>query len=251
MLLGAPGFRAAALMYSITYHHRKAPVVSTRSDRVGRFPRLDNPNKREVLSGPRRTYENDTTRRMLSRMPRRSTTPLPARAVDIRRRPSAKDVARLAGVSTATVSRALNSPDDVDAETRNRVETAIEQLRYVPHGAARALRSRRSRMIGAVVPSFDYALYARMTSALQTVLDERGYSLVLATHYYDLSTEVRVTEQLITHGVDAFAFVGLDHDARLYTLLNNYGRPYVLTWGVDRSGCILRSASTTARRPSP
>ncbi len=91
-------------------------------------------------------------------------------------------------------------------------------------------------MIGAVVPSFDYALYARMTSALQTVLDERGYSLVLATHYYDLSTEVRVTEQLITHGVDAFAFVGLDHDAALYTLLNNYGRPYVLTWGVDRSG---------------
>ena len=171
-------------------------------------------------------------------MPRHSsrTAVSPAVAAAGGLRPSAKDVARLAGVSTATVSRALNSPQDVDAETRRRVEIAIEQLRYVPHGAARALRSRRSRMIGAVVPSFDYALYARMTSALQTVLDERGYSLVLATHYYDLSTEVRVTEQLITHGVDAFAFVGLDHDARLYTLLNNYGRPYVLTWGVDHSG---------------
>jgi LacI family transcriptional regulator len=166
-------------------------------------------------------------------MPRPTTRRAAAAAA--RRRPSAKDVARLAGVSTATVSRALNSPSDVDQDTRRRVETAIEQLRYVPHGAARALRSRRSRMIGAVVPSFDYALYARMTSALQTMLDERGYSLVLATHYYDLSTEVRVTEQLITHGVDAFAFVGLDHDAALYTLLNNYGRPYVLTWGVDRS----------------
>jgi LacI family transcriptional regulator, galactose operon repressor len=155
---------------------------------------------------------------------------------DARPRASAKDVARLAGVSTATVSRALNSPDDVDTDTRRRVETAIEQLRYVPHGAARALRSRRSKMIGAVVPSFDYALYARTTSALQAVLDERGYALVLATHYYDLATEVRVTEQLITHRVDAFAFVGLDHDPRLYALLNNYGRPYVLTWGVDPSG---------------
>jgi LacI family transcriptional regulator len=164
-------------------------------------------------------------------MPRSSSTP-----PDARSRASAKDVARLAGVSTATVSRALNSPADVDADTRRRVETAIEQLRYVPHGAARALRSRRSKMIGAVVPSFDYALYARTTSALQAVLDERGYALVLATHYYDLATEVRVTEQLITHGVDAFAFVGLDHDPRLYTLLNNYGRPYVLTWGVDPAG---------------
>jgi LacI family transcriptional regulator len=152
------------------------------------------------------------------------------------RRASASDVARLAGVSTATVSRTLNSPDEVDASTRRRVETAIRQLGYVPHGAARALRSQRSKMIGAVVPSFDYALYARTTSALQSVLDERGYGLVLATHYYDLNAEVRVTEQLITHGVDAFAFVGLDHDPRLYALLRDYGRPYVLTWGVDPSG---------------
>ena len=155
---------------------------------------------------------------------------------DPRRRASARDVARLAGVSTATVSRALNSPGEVEAGTRRRVETAIRKLSYVPHGAARALRSRRSKMVGAVVPSFDYALYARTTSALQAALDQRGYGLVLATHYYDLGTEVRVTEQLITHGVDAFVFVGLDHDPRLYALLDDYGRPYVLTWGVDPSG---------------
>jgi LacI family transcriptional regulator len=150
-------------------------------------------------------------------------------------RASARDVARLAGVSTATVSRAQNAPGQVDAQTLARVRAAIAKLGYVPHGAARALRSQRSRMIGAVVPSFDYALYARTTSALQRVLDTRGYALVLATHSYDLATEVRVTEQLIQHGVDAFAFVGLDHDAALYGLLARYGRPYVLTWGVDPS----------------
>ncbi len=150
-----------------------------------------------------------------------------------RRRSGVKDVARLAGVSTATVSRALNLPQQVDPRTRERVRDAIDKLRYVPHGAARALRSRRSRMIGAVVPSFDYALYARTTSALQQVLDERGYSLVLATHYYDLATEVRVTAQLVEHGVDAFVFVGADHDPALYALLERYGRPYVLSWGID------------------
>lgn len=150
-----------------------------------------------------------------------------------RERSSARDVARLAGVSTATVSRALNVPDSVDPATLSRVRAAVEKLRYVPHGAARALRSRKSDMIGAVVPSFDYALYARTTSALQREADARGYGLVLAAHHYDLSTEVRVTRQMVQHGVDAFVFVGLDHDSELFSLLDRYGRPYVLTWGVD------------------
>ena len=108
-------------------------------------------------------------------------------APDPRARSGGKDVARLAGVSTATVSRALNSPDRVDPQTRRRVLEAAAKLRYVPHGAARSLRSHRSKMIGAVVPSFDYALYARTTSALQQRLDGRGYSLVLAEQHYDLA----------------------------------------------------------------
>lgn len=149
------------------------------------------------------------------------------------RRSSAKDVARLAGVSTATVSRVINSPEQVDADTQRLVRDAVTKLRYVPHGAARALRSRRSQMVGAVVPSFDYALYARTTSAMQAVLDPKGYSMVLAEHHYDLQAELRITGQLIGHGVDAFIFVGVHHDPALFTLLENYGRPYVLTWGVD------------------
>jgi LacI family transcriptional regulator, galactose operon repressor len=149
------------------------------------------------------------------------------------RRPSAKDVARLAGVSTATVSRAINVPDAVDAETRSRVRDAVAQLHYVPHGPARALRSHRSKMVGAVVPSFEYALYARTTSAMQGVLEPKGYSLVLAEHHYDLEAELRVTGQLIGHGVDAFVYVGVHHDPALFALLEDYGRPYVLTWGVD------------------
>jgi len=156
-----------------------------------------------------------------------------AAAPDGRARSGGKDVARLAGVSTATVSRALNSPDRVDPQTRRRVLEAAAKLRYVPHGAARSLRSHRSKMIGAVVPSFDYALYARTTSALQQRLDGRGYSLVLAEQHYDLQAEVRVARQLIQHGVDAFVFVGLDHDPALFSLLDDYGRPYVLTWGID------------------
>ena len=149
------------------------------------------------------------------------------------RRPSAKDVARLAGVSTATVSRALNAPEQVDADTRRLVSDAVSKLRYVPHGAARALRSHRSRMVAAIVPSFSYALYARTTSAMQAVLDNNGYSMVLAEHHYDLKEELRITAQLLGRGVDAVVFVGLHHDPALFALLADYGSPYVLTWGVD------------------
>jgi LacI family transcriptional regulator len=154
---------------------------------------------------------------------------------------TAKDVALLAGVSTATVSRALNAPETVDADTLKRVRDAIKKLRYVPHGGARSLRSQRSRMVGAIVPSFDYALYARTTSALQQRLGEHGYSVVLAEHHYNLQQELQVTRQLIEHAVDAFMFVGLDHDPRLFALLEDYGRPFVLTWGVDsahRHPCV-------------
>ena len=150
--------------------------------------------------------------------------------------PSLKDVARLAGVSTATVSRALNAPAKLDADTLVRVQRAVGKLRYVPNGQARALRSQRSYTIGAIVPSFDYALYARTTSALETELEARGYALLLGAHHYDLETEVRVTRALIERGVDAFMFVGTDHDPELFVLLNEFRRPYVLAWGLDRAG---------------
>lgn len=156
-----------------------------------------------------------------------------SRPDEARTRSGSKDVAQLAGVSTATVSRALNDPQRVDPETLRRVQEAAAKLRYVPHGGARSLRSHRSKMVGAVVPSFDYALYARTTSAVHQQLDARGYSLVLAEHHYDLPSELRIATQLIQHGVDAFVFVGLDHDPALFSLLEDYGRPYVLTWGVD------------------
>jgi LacI family transcriptional regulator len=154
-------------------------------------------------------------------------------AIPQKSRSGAKDVARLAGVSTATVSRVLNNSQQVDPATRQRVLDAAAKLRYVPHGAARTLRSHRSKMVGAIVPSFDYALYARTTSALHQRLDEQGYALVLAEHHYELAAETRIAGQLVEHGVDAFVLVGLDHEQALFTLLEDYGRPYVLTWGVD------------------
>lgn len=147
-----------------------------------------------------------------------------------------KDVAQLAGVSSATVSRGLNNPRALEPETLARVQEAVRKLRYVPNGQARALRSQRSFTIGAVVPSVDYALYSRATSALERIIEPRGYALFLASNHYDLKTELRLTKTLIERGVDAFMFVGTDHEPELFVLLNEFRRPYILTWGIDRSG---------------
>jgi LacI family transcriptional regulator len=153
-------------------------------------------------------------------------------------KPAAKliDVARLAGVCNATVSRALSREPAVSAATRQRVEDAARQLGYVPHGAASALRARRSRTIGAVLPTLDHQLFARAAHALQKALDAGGYLLLLACHEFDLTNEIKVTRSLIERGVDGVVLVGAEHDAALFGLLADFSIPYLLTLSLDRSG---------------
>ena len=75
--------------------------------------------------------------------------------------PTLHDVARHAGVSTATVSRALNEPERVTEKTREKVLRVVEQLGYTPHFGGRALVSNRSNTMGAVIPTMDNAIFAR------------------------------------------------------------------------------------------
>lgn len=149
---------------------------------------------------------------------------------------SVSDVAKLAGVSTATVSRALRFPDKVGPATRARVLSAAEQLRYVVDGAARALRSRHTHTIGALIPSLDNAFFAHATNVLQRELAERHYALVLGCYEFDLKLELTLAKNLIERGIDGLVLLGLDHEPALFTLLDHMGIPYVLSWSVDSSG---------------
>jgi LacI family transcriptional regulator len=126
------------------------------------------------------------------------------------------DVARLARVSTATVSRTLTQPDKVKPATAARIRQAVQALGYVTHGAARALASRRTHTIGAVIPTLDNAIFANTAHALQKTLDDAGYTLLLACHEFDPEVEARVT--------------------RVLRMLDTQQMPYVLTWALDASG---------------
>jgi LacI family transcriptional regulator len=146
------------------------------------------------------------------------------------------DVARAAGVSLATASRALAGAGLVHPETVSRVRDAVALLGYVPHGAARALASRRSRTLAAVIPTLDNPVFSASTHALQLRLAEDGYTLLLASHEYDLAAEVRMVQAFIERGVDGMLLVGLDHDPAVHRLLAQAGIPYELTWAIDASG---------------
>jgi LacI family transcriptional regulator len=150
--------------------------------------------------------------------------------------PKLSDVARGAGVSLATASRALSDPELVRADTRSRVRDVAAMLGYVPHGAARALATRRSRTIGAVFPPVDNPIFAAATQALAHDLAAAGYTLLLATHEYDPAGELGATRALIERGVDGVVLVGMDHDPALFELLSRSDVPYELMWSLDSSG---------------
>jgi len=77
--------------------------------------------------------------------------------------PTLQDVAKVARVSTATISRSINEPDKVAKETRDRVQKAIEVLGYTPNFGGRVLASNRSNIVGAVIPTMANAMATTQT----------------------------------------------------------------------------------------
>ena len=94
-----------------------------------------------------------------------------------------KDVARVANVSVATVSRALNGHHNVTAEVRRRVEEAAGQLRYVPHAAARSLSSRRTQTLGVVLPDLHGEFFSELVRGIDQAARERGMHLLVSSYH--------------------------------------------------------------------
>ncbi|WP_206996971.1 LacI family DNA-binding transcriptional regulator [Trinickia mobilis] len=147
---------------------------------------------------------------------------------------SLADVARRAGVSPATVSRVLNGTAGVRPEILSRVRQACNELGYMPNGAARALSTRRSKTIGAIVPSIENEGFAKAIAALQRHLNDAGYSLLLASSDYDSLRELHEARLLLSRGVDGMVLVGASHDAALVQLLEQQGVPVVETWTISK-----------------
>jgi LacI family repressor for deo operon, udp, cdd, tsx, nupC, and nupG len=115
---------------------------------------------------------------------------------------SIKAVAEEAGVSVATVSRTLQTPNLVIPSTRQRVLEAVERLNYTPNAAARNLRTSRAGLILALVPDISNPFFSGVIRGIEQAAHERGYSVLLGDTQYDRSRERRYAELVSARQAD-------------------------------------------------
>lgn len=150
-------------------------------------------------------------------------------------RPTLDDVARAAGVSTATVSRCLNSPNQVIATTRQRVMEAVHSLGYTPDFGGRALASRRTNTVGAIIPTMENAIFARGLQSFQEALTRAGKTLLVASSGYDPAREREQMEALISRGADGLLLIGSARPEASIEYLRRRGVPYIGAWNLGDS----------------
>lgn len=141
-----------------------------------------------------------------------------------------KDVARLAGVSPITVSRALTKPDLVSSTARAKVALAIEQTGYVPNSLASGLTSSRTKLIAAIVPSVAHTLFSDMVQSLIRTAGEHGYHVMLGLSGYNAAQEDAWLSAILGRRPDGLALTGVDHTARTKRMILTANIPVVELW---------------------
>ena len=142
----------------------------------------------------------------------------------------ALDVAALAGVSTATVSRVFNLPEKVAPGARERVLAAAATLGWMPHAAGSALARRRTYIAGAVIPTLDNEIFAVQIGAMQAALAGRGVTLLLGCSSYDHEQASAQARAMLARGVEALAIVGEAQASGLFATITARHVPYVVTY---------------------
>ena len=155
--------------------------------------------------------------------------------------PTLQDVADLAAVSTATVSRCLNNSGHVTEKTRLKVQQAIQTLGYSPNFGAQALAAKRTNTIGAIIPTMENAIFARGIQAFQETLAENGITLIIASCSYRPELEEEQIRSLVARGADALLLIGQSRPAATYQFLARRNIPYVLAWAhkKDSQHCYI------------
>jgi LacI family transcriptional regulator, gluconate utilization system Gnt-I transcriptional repressor len=143
------------------------------------------------------------------------------------------DVAREAGVSLITASRALGNPSLVSDKTIERVQKAVEVTGYIPNLLAGGLKSKRSQMIAGLVPAISVAQFLPTVQALTESLAAAGYQLILGQSGYDHSREEALLNTMISRRPDGIVVTGLVHSPKAREQLRRLGIPVVETWDLS------------------
>ncbi len=138
-----------------------------------------------------------------------------------------RDVAIRAGVSTMTVSRALNEPSKVSEEMRERVLQAVREIGYLPNHLAGSLSSNRSTTIGLIVPSIDNSIYTQTVKGLSEVLKRSGFQLMIAESGSDPNEEEELITVFLSHRVAGLVLHSTEHTPQAKEKIRKSGIPVV------------------------
>ncbi len=147
---------------------------------------------------------------------------------------SIEKIARLAQVSTATVSRVFNSPDKVSEATRERVLQVAKQIAHIPNASARALRTNKSKVIGVMVPTTLNPVYAEYCEGIAQSAFEAGYSTMILNSAYHIEQEKIVLQKLLEANVDGLILtVSNTQNPETQRFLQQLSIPFVLGFNYD------------------
>jgi len=141
------------------------------------------------------------------------------------------DVAKMAGVSTATVSHTINNTRFVSEETKQRVYQAIARLGYTPDASARSFRTGKKRTVGFIVPDISNRFFTTLIESVEDVLAQAGYHLIIANTREDMDREETSLRLLSAGLVDGLLVASTMDDEERFDSLIPAGFPVVL---VDR-----------------
>lgn len=149
---------------------------------------------------------------------------------------TSRQVAQLAGVSQATVSRVLQGNVRVSGDTKQRVEAAMAQAGYRPHAAARAMRTRRSGTIGVVIADITNPFYPQLLEAVSHALDVAGQRMILWNA--GGPSEASALEAIDEGSVDGLVFTTITEDSNPLEAALQQDQPVVLLHrGLDSARC--------------
>ena len=148
--------------------------------------------------------------------------------------PKLADVARLAGVSPATVSRFINKSGFVAQATAERIGAAIAELEYVPNFAAGSLVTRRSRLVAVLVPVLAQSLFNNTVEALVAALSRAGFTPILGLTGFEQEETLRLTDAMLSRRPDAFILTGVTSEAARARLRKS-GVTVIETWDLPEN----------------
>lgn len=140
------------------------------------------------------------------------------------------EIARLVGVSTATVSRVLNDSNLVKPETRRKVLKALEEHDYVYNAIAGGLTKRKTATIGLIIPTITNPVFSLSTKGIHEAARERGYSMLLGSTDYSYGMEFELITLFHEKRVDGIIFTGAPGNRKSLEFMKRLQIPYLITF---------------------